>query len=104
MFVVVYAVGGLAALALCVAAFWPWEWPVRTAPTWAPVLVLGVCVALVGVTDPPELALVFAVWPAMVALFVLAVRLSAGRTDRRTDGRAEQSPDGDEVRRRGRGG
>ncbi len=100
MFVVLYAVGGLVALALCVAAFWPWEWPVRAAPTWAPVLVLGVCVAAVGLTDPPELALVFAVWPVMVALFVLAVRLSARGADRRSARRA----DVEEVRRRGRGG
>ena len=92
MFVVVYAVGGLVALLAAVAAFWPWRWPVDRAPTWAPVVVLGACVAAVALTDPPELALVFAVWPAMVALFVLAVRL---RADRGT-------PEG--VRSRGRGG
>ncbi|WP_377640126.1 hypothetical protein [Oryzobacter terrae] len=94
MYGVVYAVGSLLALALSVAAFWPWERPVRSAPLWAPVVVVATGVTAVVLADPHEMGLVLAVWPILVGLFVLAVRLHARWGARRAD----------ELRSRGRGG
>lgn len=94
MVVVVYAVGALLALLLCALALWPWAWPVPSAPTWAPVVVLVTCAVALWWSEPPELVLVFAVWPAMVALFVLATRLTWWARERRAADLRRRAPGG----------
>lgn len=63
-------------LGLFALAAWPWRWPVPGAPVWMPLLCLGVSGGLLVLFDPWQMALVLVVYPVLLALFVLAVRLS----------------------------
>ena len=62
-------------LGLFTLAAWPWRWPVPGAPVWMPMVCLVASAGLLALVEPWEMALVLVVYPALLAMFVLAVRL-----------------------------
>lgn len=63
-------------LGLFTLAAWPWRWPVAGAPVWMPMLCLVASAGLLALVEPWEMVLVLVVYPVLLAVFVLAVRLA----------------------------